>query len=555
MPIVQDTATGVVVIPTAGPPGISIKGDKGDQGLPGERGERGEQGSIGPAGEGSLVSRKATADIADWTAVIADGPGGCRPADPFDPAQRQQVIAIVARGAAANAVVQGQNAGDLLGPNAGFVPGTTMFVGPGGALTSTPPTSGWLQAVASVIADGHIVVNLSEARVIDNDGQGIISLDGSFVRATDYSRDLIQGASDQSGARDFLGIGSTGTLPIANVAVSNSVQHATGARARFGQQVDLVSTLDPVSGVGRLDVRRTADSNDTFADIYLYGDTRNAGPGTSGNVSTMLKIEQFVGSASGFQWPLVATVHLYGGGAGQHVAVTPQAIKHAEAGSTASSLWAQVCELRDYTSSPQSGSVSQEIGLHVAGPDPNGRRIALDLSLGEANDPGVSPQNESAAGISVANTSGFHNHRTAKGITVNALWRDTAYEAYSRESVAQTSGAYKRYFRGGTIIDANLADILIQERRFTAGSGQMGTASEFVRLVDGAEQNRMSFFSDHTEFTKPVSLELPRYTIATLPNPGLFTARPVYVSDGSSGRRIAISAGTSWVYGDGAIVS
>lgn len=170
MAIVQNAPSGgIVVLPTVGPPGVSIVGPRGGQGEAGPEGRQGRTGDQGPAGAGALISRTATVTIAPWTAIIADGIGGCRPADPSNPAQRQQVIAITANGGATNAIVQGQNTGDLLGPNAGFVPGATLFVGVGGALTATPPTSGWRQAVAVVVADGHIVVNLGEATLIPND--------------------------------------------------------------------------------------------------------------------------------------------------------------------------------------------------------------------------------------------------------------------------------------------------------------------------------------------------------------------------------------------------
>lgn len=155
---------GAALMP-AGPPGpkgadSTVPGPQGEQGI------QGEPGLQGVAGAGALISRTAAATVPAWTAIIAEGAGGCRPADPSNPAQRQQVIAVTAYGGASGAAVEGQNTGDLLGPNVGFVPGTTLFAGPGGGLTPTPPTSGWRQAVASVIADGHIVVNLGEATLI-----------------------------------------------------------------------------------------------------------------------------------------------------------------------------------------------------------------------------------------------------------------------------------------------------------------------------------------------------------------------------------------------------
>jgi hypothetical protein len=165
---VANTSAGApIVFPVSGQPGLT--GQDGKDGTQGEQGETGADGKPGPAGAGSLISRTATAFVQIWTAIVADGTAGCRPADPSDLSQRQQVIAVTAYGGAPGAPVEGVNTGDLQGPTNGFVPNTTLFVGPGGALISEPPTSGWSQAVASVIADGHIVVNLGEAAIIADD--------------------------------------------------------------------------------------------------------------------------------------------------------------------------------------------------------------------------------------------------------------------------------------------------------------------------------------------------------------------------------------------------
>lgn len=160
-----------LVVPVGGPPGPP--GQPGaDSTVPGPQGQPGNQGADGkqgPAGAGVVVSKTATADVPLWTAIVADGANSCKPADITNPAQRQQVLAITAYGGMTGGQVTGQNTGDLLGPIANFQPGSTLFVGAGGALVSTPPTSGWRQAVASVVADGHLVINLGEATQISND--------------------------------------------------------------------------------------------------------------------------------------------------------------------------------------------------------------------------------------------------------------------------------------------------------------------------------------------------------------------------------------------------
>jgi hypothetical protein len=118
---------------------------------------------------GAAIIKTATVSLAPWSAFVADGVDECRPADISDPAQRQAVLAITANGGAAGARVTGQSAGDLFGPNAGWMPGAPLYVGTGGVLTQAASTSGWRQQVATVVTDGHIVVNLGEARIIAAD--------------------------------------------------------------------------------------------------------------------------------------------------------------------------------------------------------------------------------------------------------------------------------------------------------------------------------------------------------------------------------------------------
>lgn len=51
-----------------------------------------------------------------------------------------------------------------------------------------------------------------------------------------------------------------------------------------------------------------------------------------------------------------------------------------------------------------------------------------------------------------------------------------------------------------------------------------------------------------------VNNELPRYTVASLPR-ATTPGRLIYVSDGASNKRLAISDGTNWRFPDGNVVS
>lgn len=54
-------------------------------------------------------------------------------------------------------------------------------------------------------------------------------------------------------------------------------------------------------------------------------------------------------------------------------------------------------------------------------------------------------------------------------------------------------------------------------------------------------------------FTLPP--RLPSYTVATVPSAATYVRGMIYVSDGASNKRMAISDGTNWRFPDGAIVS
>ncbi len=48
---------------------------------------------------------------------------------------------------------------------------------------------------------------------------------------------------------------------------------------------------------------------------------------------------------------------------------------------------------------------------------------------------------------------------------------------------------------------------------------------------------------------------LPSYTVATLPSAATYARGLIYVSDGTTNKRLAVSDGTNWRFPDGNIVS
>ena len=175
-----------LVVPTGGPPGL--RGEPGaDSTVPGPEGPQGRSGrdgAQGPAGAGAVTSREASANVPLWSAVVVSDANRCIPADPSNPAHRGQVIGVTAYGGMTGAQVEIQSVGDLLGPVADFAEGTPLFVGAGGALTPTPPASGWRQIVATAVSSSQIVVTLGEARVVADEGTALVVPSGFASPAT-----------------------------------------------------------------------------------------------------------------------------------------------------------------------------------------------------------------------------------------------------------------------------------------------------------------------------------------------------------------------------------
>lgn len=55
------------------------------------------------------------------------------------------------------------------------------------------------------------------------------------------------------------------------------------------------------------------------------------------------------------------------------------------------------------------------------------------------------------------------------------------------------------------------------------------------------------------EYQGPIVL--PVYTVSTLPTAADYTAAIIYVSNGTSNKRLAVSDGAAWRWPDGAVVS
>lgn len=105
---------------------------------------------------------------------------------------------------------------------------------------------------------------------------------------------------------------------------------------------------------------------------------------------------------------------------------------------------------------------------------------------------------------------------------------------------AITSGNYLRVLAGGT------GDVV----RFYA-SGQVTEPQGDLRLLSGKQ---LTVSGGPTIVDANSLLGLRSYTVATLPSAST-AARMIYVSDGASNQRLAVSDGTNWRFPSGSIVS
>ena len=125
------------------------------------------------------------------------------------------------------------------------------------------------------------------------------------------------------------------------------------------------------------------------------------------------------------------------------------------------------------------------------------------------------------------------------------------------------ASGYSAGTRGGFVVDATQAwtDTAQGTQMYFFACTAGGTANvTMLRLVDGHVRLGDSAGVDlqmggaNTIVTADRHFVLRSYTVAGLPSPAL-PGQMIYVSDGSSNRRMAVSDGTNWRWPDGAVVS
>lgn len=118
---------------------------------------------------------------------------------------------------------------------------------------------------------------------------------------------------------------------------------------------------------------------------------------------------------------------------------------------------------------------------------------------------------------------------------------------------AKGTGTVRLQTRGATALEVNAT----------------GTPGNFLRVNATASGGTPQILSQGTDSNVALQLsakgaaavscsnplQIPGYTVATLPAAATYTRCLVYVSDGTANKRLAISDGTNWRFPDGAIVS
>lgn len=118
---------------------------------------------------------------------------------------------------------------------------------------------------------------------------------------------------------------------------------------------------------------------------------------------------------------------------------------------------------------------------------------------------------------------------------------------------AKGTGTIRLQARNGTSFEVNASATPVNYLRATgvAAGGQPQLSAQ------GADTNitlqLASKGAAPVQTTAP--FQLPGYTVATLPSAATYPRCMVYVSDGTTNKRLAISDGTNWRWPDGAVVS
>lgn len=158
--VVEQAEPTVVVVGTATPISVVAPVTETATLVTGLQGPPGPQGKVGPAGDAPVMIAAIT--LSGHRALAADSSGEAIYADASD------LTAQAVQGIGTNAAVAGETvylakSGPLVWPPADLTPGLPVFLGAVGALTHTPPDSGWVRQMGVATATNLLSVDIGPA--------------------------------------------------------------------------------------------------------------------------------------------------------------------------------------------------------------------------------------------------------------------------------------------------------------------------------------------------------------------------------------------------------
>lgn len=124
-----------------------------------DTGQEGPPGPPGPAGDGSTITKIATANISGHRVVIASGSNGAAIADKDTPDHMHRVIGITRGAATTGSQIQIAGAGEMTEPSWNWSLGP-VWLGSDGVLTQTLPTTGFILMIGTAIAPTVLMVKI-----------------------------------------------------------------------------------------------------------------------------------------------------------------------------------------------------------------------------------------------------------------------------------------------------------------------------------------------------------------------------------------------------------
>jgi hypothetical protein len=128
-------------------------------------GIQGPSGPAGPAGS-SMVLHTAGENLGGHKLVILNNSEKALYASGSNVVHANKIIGITTGAASVNTQAEIQTYGELSEPSWSWDASKPLFAGLNGALTQAPPSSGFVQQVASVISSTKIFINIQPAIVI-----------------------------------------------------------------------------------------------------------------------------------------------------------------------------------------------------------------------------------------------------------------------------------------------------------------------------------------------------------------------------------------------------